>query len=127
MPIPKKTYYASGAVAAYRFVALGSADNTMVQASAATDQLIGISDSLGGEDTRPFDVGMLGDIVPLDIGGTVTRGNDLTADANGKGVAVSATVAAASNVNVGAIALQSGVDGDRINVLVFPKKIHIRS
>lgn len=127
MTIPKKSFYASGAIAAYRFVTFGSADNAMAQASAATDQILGVSDSLGAADTRPCDIAFCGDIVPLDIGGTVTRGNDLTADANGKGVAVTNTVAAASNVNVGAIALQSGVDGDRINVLVFPKKIQIRS
>ena len=127
MPIPKRSFYASGAIAAYRFVKFAAADNAMAQASASTDMIIGISNLLGAEDTRPVDVGFVGDVVLLDIGGTVTRGQDLTSDANGKGVAVTNTVAAATNTNVGAVALQSGVDGDRISVLVFPKKIQIRS
>ena len=121
-----KGFTAEAAIGPRRFVKLGTADNLLDQADAATDIIIGVSNSIGAAINKPCDA-IMGDIGEVVLGGTVTRGSDLTTDANGAAIAVAATVAAASNVNVGAIALQSGVSGDIIKALVFPKKIHIRS
>ena len=51
----------------------------------------------------------------LDIGGTVACGDRLTSDSNGKGV-----VTTTATHLVGAIALTSGVSGDRIEALLIP-------
>jgi hypothetical protein len=51
----------------------------------------------------------------LELGGTVTRGDRLKADADGKGVSSSTDLD-----NWGAIALQSGVSGNLVKVKVQP-------
>ncbi len=109
-----KTKLAGAAINPYRFVKFGADDDHIVQAAAASDLIIGISDELGaGAAEQPCDYGMIG-IGDLELGGQVTRGQRLTSDANGKGVAASA------GDNVGAIAWMSGVSGDIIPVLKAP-------
>lgn len=106
-----KNYAAGGAIAARRLVKVGSADGAVLQAAAATDLIVGISPELGADSGARCDVYHLG-IAELELGGEVARGGQVTADADGKGVAVSA-----AGQRVGAIALQSGVSGDIIRVL----------
>lgn len=48
----------------------------------------------------------------LELGGTVSAGDELKSDANGKGV----VLAGSGSENIGAIALQSGVSGNKIKV-----------
>jgi hypothetical protein len=111
-----KGFRAGAAIAAKRIVKFDSADTTVIQGAAATDSLIGVADlaaSSGGD----VDVIMSG-VAIVELGGTVTRGGLLTADANGK--AVAAVPATGVNNRVIGIAMVSGVSGDLGSVLIAP-------
>jgi hypothetical protein len=81
-----KTYLAGGTINPRRFVKF-SADGTVVQASAAADDVIGVAacpDAVAsGERLDVYRDGL----VPVDFGGTVTRGVRVMSDADGKAVA----------------------------------------
>lgn len=109
-----KALIAGAAVAARRIVKFGSADTAVVQAAAATDLSIGVSD-LGSDSGDYCDVIVSG-IALVEYGGNVTRGQLLTADADGKAVAA-APAATASNRVIG-VAMVSGVSGDIGSVLI---------
>ena len=111
----QKTLIAGGTVAANRIVKFGSSDTAMVQAAAATDLLIGVSDNLGAASGEPLDIIMDG-IALVVYGGNVTRGQLLTADSDGKAVAA-APAAEGSNRIIG-VAMLSGVSGDIGSVLI---------
>ena len=110
-----KNYTAGGAIAKYRIVKF-SADGTVVQGAAATDLLIGVVDipnaAVSG---NRVDV-VRDDLTLVELGGTVTRGDFLTADSNGK--AVTAAPAAGVNNRVIGVAETSGVSGDVIYVFI---------
>jgi hypothetical protein len=115
-----KTYNAGGTVNPSRFVKLND-DETVVQSAAAADLTIGVSDynpnataAVSGE---RVDVVMEG-IVTVTYGGTVTRGQIVMADSQGR--AVNATAAAGTNIRGCGIALISGVSGDLGAVLLSP-------
>jgi hypothetical protein len=114
---------AGAAIAKRRILKYGSSDELVIQAAAATDLLIGISDSAGdipapsGSEYYRADVIRHGDAY-VDCGGTITRGQYITADANGK--AVVASPAAGVNVYYVAQATQSGVSGGVISCFVRP-------
>lgn len=112
-----KNYLAEAAIAANRIVKFGSADGQVLQAAAATDLLVGVCEAVGPALGERCDVTKVG-IADIELGGNVTRGAAVTADANGKGVA--AAPAAGSNVRVIGFAEVSGVAGDIIPVLVAP-------
>lgn len=118
-----KTYNAGAAVAASRFVKFGAADGEVIQATDSSAPIVGVSEKVGVSQAD-FDAGRKRiDIVQdriayLELGGVVTRGDWLTADAIGKGVA--ANLAAVGSIHCGAKALASGVSGDIILVQVFP-------
>lgn len=105
-------YVAGGAITPNRLVVFGTADDVVVQSSAATGLHVGvyIGDRLAA----------VGDQVPVAIsgiaiaeaGGTVTRGQKLTANASGQVAA-----AAATNPVIG-IALASGVATNLIPILI---------
>lgn len=115
-----KTFTAEAAVAAYRIVKHGTADTNVVQAAASTDALLGVSGLLAGVIDNRVDI-ILCDIAEVEYGGTITRGDWLTADANGK--AVAAAPAAGVNANVIGRAMMSGVTGDIGTVLLAPGRI----
>jgi len=117
-----RTYYAGAEINACRFVKPGSADNAVIQAAANTDGIIGVSGSLVAALAQPVDIAHTG-LAKLLLGGTVTRGDKLTSDANGKGVELSDTILASAAAHCGAIALQSGVVGDIIDVLVVQQRV----
>jgi len=80
-----RSYKAEAAVEGFRIIKHGSADATTIKATAATDKLLGTADGLDkavGEfvDLNDSAVG------EVRLGGTVARGDALTADANGKAV-----------------------------------------
>lgn len=105
-----KSKDAGAAIAGYRFVKpSGSNDNEVIQAAAATDSICGISDALGADSGGRCDVHFSGQ-PELELGGSVSAGDLLTSDADGKGVE------AASGKRYGAMALVDGVDGDIIPV-----------
>jgi hypothetical protein len=130
-----KTYRAGGAVGENRIVTFGSGDQVVVQAAAAAAALIGICCHPGGAAVgERLDVVRAG-IADVVYGGNVTRGDLLTADAEGRAVAATrhahaenaaaayaqnATTAAASVVRVIGTAEVSGVAGDIGQVLIAP-------
>lgn len=111
-----KSLLAGAAIAAHRIVKFGDADNKVVQASAATDALIGVTE-LGAENGGVCSFVVEG-IAVVEYGGTVTRGQLLTADASGKAVAAAPT--ATNTVRVIGIAMVSGVSGDLGSVKLAP-------
>lgn len=113
-----KSYTAEGAISPCRIVKPGAADYGVLAAAAVGDKLIGV--------TVPTITVATGDsvdvihdgIADVQLGGTVTRGDLLTSDANGQGV--TAAPAAGTNNRVIGSALVSGVSGDIIPVLLSP-------
>lgn len=114
---------AGGNIAPCRFVVLGTG-NTVTQAG-ANAAVWGISDKytrnapLDGLDSAyaAIDGDMVNVIGPgddealLELGGTVSVGQRIKSDADGKGVAATANLDC-----VGAICLQAGVSGDLVKV-----------
>lgn len=110
-----KTYNAEANVPPYTLVKFGANDFGVTPAAASTDQIVGVSTALNVLANAPVDV-YHEDIAYVKLGGTVARGNFVTSDVNGNGVA--AAPAAGVNANVIGIARQSGVVGDVIEVLI---------
>ncbi|MBI5056996.1 MAG: hypothetical protein HZB61_10320 [Nitrospirae bacterium] len=113
----EKSAKCAAAIAVANTIAkFGADDNTLSAALAATDGLIGIFQhitSAAGEDVRV----MLDGISDLKLGGTVTRGDQITSDSAAKGVK------ATLGQNYIGYALASGVTGDIIPVLIAPGMI----
>ncbi len=108
-------YVAGGALAKYRIVCFGAADGTVVQAAAATDLIIGVTEGFAyAAGDRP-DVVRSG-LAEVEYGAAVTRGQPLTSDASGR--AVPAAPAAGSNVRLIGYAEVSGASGDIGSVFV---------
>lgn len=120
---------AGGNVAPKRFITPSTtAGKTAVQASAASQLLIGVSemwtryppgspsdDGYVAVSTEPLPYRGPLQIASLTLGGTVSNpATPLTTDANGKGVAAS------TGNYVGALALELGVSGEDIDVYVLP-------
>ena len=118
-----KSFYGSGAIGVNLIVKFGADDNTVSPAAAATDLLLGITNeialsALDVTNGNMLDV-TLGGVEQLKLGAAaVTRGQKLTSNASGQGIA--AAPAAGSNVQVIGIALKSGAAGDVIPVLIMP-------
>ena len=105
-PILTENFTAGAAIAPYRIVKSGAADGDAIQAAAAADAMFGVSDDLGADAAGDrVDVHTAG-TVEVEYGGAVTRGAQLTADADAKAV-----TGAAGNRVVG-VARVSGVAGD---------------
>jgi hypothetical protein len=111
-----RSYYAGATVNPYRFVVQDSADNTVIQASANTSKIMGISGQLARATGQSVDVASI-ELTKCELGGTVTRGDLLTSDADGKGIELSSAILASASARCGAVALQSGVSGDIIDVV----------
>ncbi|MFN3513452.1 MAG: capsid cement protein [Phenylobacterium sp.] len=108
---PAMPYTAGAAVAPRRIVKFGAADGVVVQSAAATDLSIGVSDSLGAAAAGDgCEVYTSGQGVEIDVGGNITRGQKIVADANGK--AVAAAPAQGANVQIVGFANASYVAGD---------------
>ena len=113
-----KTYTASAAIAAFRIVKFGGADLTVVQAAASTDLSIGVSGSLAATSAGDRIDIIRDDLVPVEYGGAVVRGEKLTSDASAK--AVTAAPALGVNAQIIGIAEVSGVAGDIGLMLLSP-------
>lgn len=111
-----KNYTAEAAIAPHRIVKFGAADGGVLQSAAAADAHIGVS-LLGAAAGERLDVVRDG-IAEVEYGAAVTRGDLLTADAQGR--AVPAAPAAGVNARVIGIAEVSGVAGDIGAVAVEP-------
>ena len=108
---------AQATILPYRFVKTGTFPK-VAQASAVTDDVVGISDYLGvtyaaTPKRNGIDVKVTR-IAELEFAGTVARGAKVTTNADGKGVA------AVSTNKYYAIAQEDAVTGDRKKVLLVP-------
>lgn len=115
-----KSYQAEAAINPYRIVKLGAADYGVVQGASAADSLIGVTTEVDATTGERVDVVHSG-IADVRLGGAVTRGQFITSDASGQGVA--AAPAAGVNNRIVGIALVSGVSGDIAPVLLTPRSI----
>ncbi|SDH92253.1 DUF2190 family protein [Roseospirillum parvum] len=102
-----KSYKVGAAVAPRRIVTLASGE--VVQATAATDALIGVSD-LGAANAGDVADVVLSDLADVEYGGNVAEGDWLTADDDGK--AVAAAPGAGAYASIIGQAMVAGADGD---------------
>jgi hypothetical protein len=131
-----KSRTSQGPIVPYRFVKPGNAAYTAVQAAAPSDSILGVSLQFTNvtQVGQRFDFAVFGP-AQIELGANVADGDLLTTDSEGRGITAvrhahtentaaayteNATTAAAVPVRVGAIALQSGVVGDIIDVVVLP-------
>ena len=110
-PLLDKTFTAAGTISPYRLVKFGGSDTTLLQAAAASDALIGVAGQIGAASGEVLDITLVG-IGEVEAGGSITRGNSVTSDANGKAVAASD-----GNVIIGK-ALMSASSGDIVPLLL---------
>ena len=108
---------ANGAIGARRLVEPINADGEARQAAAAAAKVIGVSGSRAVAAGETVEAAITG-IAEVEYGGNVTRGDLLTAAADGTAIATST----AGNRVVG-VAMQSGVDGDIGEVLLSPGSV----
>ncbi|WP_288994756.1 capsid cement protein [uncultured Gemmobacter sp.] len=114
-----RAFEASAAIAGRRIVAFSdaAASSKIAQAATATAPALGVSEAMGAEAGGMCDVVLAG-MAAVDLGGTVTAGAPLMADAEGKAIAASA--AAATTRRVVGFAIQPGVAGDIIDIWLAP-------
>lgn len=78
---------ATAAIAPYRIVKFTATDGEATQASAGTDESMGVSGQTGADAAGDrLDINIAG-VVPCEFGGAVAAGKECAADANGKAVA----------------------------------------
>ncbi len=110
-----KSFTAEAAVQPYTIVKFGTADGNVAPAAAATDALLGVAGPVGGDLNGIVDI-ILDGIAEVKAGGAITRGDQLTSDANG--AAVTASPAAGVNNRIIGVAMVSAAAGDIFPVLV---------
>lgn len=115
-PLLVKNKVAEAAITANSIVKPGSTDDAVVLAAAAGDSAIGVTEGIAAAAGERVDVVMAG-IAEVKLAGNVTRGGGVVANASGLGVA-----AASTNRAIG-YALQSGVTGDIVEVLIAPHTV----
>ena len=83
-----KTYDAGGTINEYRIVKFGSSDSSVLQSGASTDKFAGVACLPKGATASTGDsVDVIkSGIADVTYGGTVTRGDRLTSDADGKAI-----------------------------------------
>ena len=111
-PTHIKSFIAPAAIAGRLLVTFGSADHEVVAASAVSDTLLGVSEQIGSRDNDRVDV-IIGGICEVSCGGNITRGDILTANASGQAV-----TSGAGTDRIAGIAMQNGVAGDVIDILI---------
>jgi len=113
-------YKAGGAIAAYSLVKIGAADGEVLQATAVSDAILGVTTSIAAASGDTVDVAHEG-IVDVKTGGVIARGAWVTTDGSGLGVA-SAPSAGTNNSVIGR-ALETSASGDIIRVLLSINQI----
>ena len=116
-----KNRLTGGAIGERRFVKPHSTAGQIVQASAATDLIIGVCAQPGGAASGARCDFHISGLVEVDAGGTISEGALVTADSNGK--AVAAGPSAGANARVAGVAYDAAADGDIIRVLLAPGSI----
>ena len=100
---------------AFTIAKFGSDDDTLSVATAATESLVGIFQHITANAGDEVRVALAG-ISRVVLGGSVTRGDNLTTDGNAKAVSIGAV--AGTNYNSIGRALASGSSGDIIPVML---------
>lgn len=108
-----KAFIAGAAIVKNTIVKFDAAEDTVIAAAAATDQLLGVALHAAAAGER-VDVQLLG-IAEIKAGGAITRGDFVTSDAAAEGVALSAAATIKSGIGM---ALATAADGDIIPVLL---------
>ena len=112
-----KTFAAGGAIAPLRIVRFSAAD-TVVQAAAVTDAMVGTIMDVAPVSGERVDVVLEG-IALVEAGGAITLAQFVTADASGRGVAA-APAAGANNRILGYPLEPATAAGDIIRVMLNP-------
>jgi len=128
MAIAGPSFIAKGDIYPCRFVKQDDSNDHAVLQAGANAKIIGVSQqgtreapipsvstALAAAANESLRVHGMGEECLLELGGTVAAGDDLKADANGKGVVIANGT---TTQEVGATALSSGVSGDKIRVMV---------
>jgi hypothetical protein len=105
----------TAAVAAFLLVQHGAADDSCTLATGPTQSIIGANDNVAKDIGEIVDTPAFG-VHEVALGASVTRGQELTADATSR--AVPCAPGAGVNHYYFGFALQSGVVGDRIRYQV---------
>lgn len=107
-------YIAASAIAAYRIVATGTDDDTVIQASEGSQGLIGVSTEVSTSEGGRADVVHNG-ASPVEYGASVNYGDPLTADAAGKAISaqpgdriVGTAMCSGINNDVGLVLISTG-------------------
>lgn len=113
-------FVAAAATIAYRIAKFNDPSNGTVVALGAgpTEPLIGVFGAIAHDSGDVADVIVSGP-AELELGGTVTTGQPLSSDSVGRAVALANPGTGVTNRAI-AWALQPGVSGDRIKVMVAP-------
>lgn len=116
-PILLKNWTAGAAISPFRFVKFSAAD-TVIQAAAATDSIVGASNEVGAASGERQDVVHVG-FAFIEAGASFAVGAMLTADSVGR--AVAPAPAAGTNNRIGAIAFEAAsAAGDIVRALLTP-------
>lgn len=116
-PLLSKEYIASAAIVRYRIVKPGTGEDEAAQATAVTEDYLGVCQNevaAAGDQAEVDEVG----ITEVEYGGTVAYGDPLTSDSSGR--AVAAAPAAGVNNKILGDARASGVIDDIGTVLLAP-------
>lgn len=113
----QKGYTATVAIAAHTLMKFGAADGTVVPATDGAAFIVGVQSQLDCDAGDRASACMVGNIEDVIYGANVTRGQPLTADAQGRAVP-----AVAGNFAIG-FAEVSGVAGDIGTVIISPFKM----
>ena len=103
---------AGAVIAAYRFVEVKTNDREAHQASGDTAKIVGANGRGAVASGETADIAIAG-VAPVEAGAAVTRGDLVTADADGK-----AAPTAAAGKRIGGVAMASAVAGDIFDVLL---------
>lgn len=117
----QKGYTATAAIAAHTLMKFGAADGTVVPATDGSAMIVGVQSEIDCDAGDRASAAMVGNIEDVRFGGNVTRGDPLTADAQGR--AVAAAPAAGANAFIIGFAEVSGVAGDIGTVIISPGRI----
>ena len=114
-------FLAGGTINPNTIVKIGAADQTVIQATAAADQPVGVAaipaNTTAASGER-VDV-VIGGVMEIKVGAAgIARGAKVTSDANG--LAIAAAPAAAANNGIVGVALETGASGDLVAVLLSP-------
>lgn len=120
-PLLTKNFLAEAAVTARRIVKYGTADGKVLHADGVSAAMLGVTGELGQATAGGrVDVHTHG-LAEVEYGGTVTRGDRLTSDANGKAIAAPAGI----HCKTVGTAHVSGVSGDIGVVRIAPADVEV--